>query len=215
MFVIAYIAAISGGLAKVYIIVPLVLVVVVISIQNHYSRSSAQIRSFDATESSAFASLITESLAGLDHIRSFGRRAEKLNALHLQIDSAQKASYYVLALESWHEYAWDIVVSILFCLIALASYYQPPTTPACGLALYFLTFLANSMSGTITNINSLNPAYEVQKRVQSFITKTPADVDAVSVLPNPPENWPQNGNVEFRDVIAHYRYCVLCIYIQF
>jgi ABC-type multidrug transport system fused ATPase/permease subunit len=78
-----------------------------------------------------------------------------------------------------------------------------PTAQFLGVSLLSIVSFAVNLDDLVRNWTSLETAIQAIHRIQSFSLITPSE-ERPGEDHNPPDEWPREGQVEFRNVTAAY-----------
>ena len=192
--------------AKYAAIIVLFFVITLYIIQNFYLRTSRQIRHLDLEAKSPLYTQFTEIALGIQHIRAFAWQPQILDQSLTLLDFSQKPYYYMFCIQRWLTLVLDICIMVsAVTLVAIALKFPSITTQsAIGLALLnlmtfseFLVLLINSWIQLETSLGAI-------ARLKTFLNHTPFEDKLGHTGLELPDQWPQSGRIEFRNVSARY-----------
>lgn len=207
IFVVAFsVAFVATGSTYMAASIPALLVALWL-LQRVYLRTSRQMRLLDLEAKGPLYSHFLESINGLTTIRSFGWQQECKAELLRRLDLSQRPYYLMYCIQRWLALVLDLIVAGEAVLVV-------------GLALG----LRSSTSAGLLGV-SLNSILAFNKRVRNLIegwTELETSLGSITrvrdfergVLPEakegedrePPLDWPQRGEIEFRKVSASHKY---------
>lgn len=175
-------------------------------IQRYYLRTSRQLRFLDIESKAPLFSHFLESLSGLVTIRSYGW-AEKYcvrNAKH--INDSQRPFYLLFCIQRWLELVVGLSVAglaVLLVGVAVATKGQI-SAGFIGVALVNIVTFSENLHALLTHWTVLETSIGAVSRVRTF-AMTPSE-NLPGETDYPPNNWPDKGGIEFKDVVASYKY---------
>ncbi|KAG9235150.1 hypothetical protein BJ875DRAFT_495249 [Amylocarpus encephaloides] len=174
-------------------------------IQRFYLRTSRQLRFLDIESKAPLFSHFLESLSGLVTIRSYGWIEEYSirNAKHL--NDSQRPFYLLFCIQRWLELVVGLSVAglaVLLVGVAVATRGQI-SAGFIGVALVNIVTFSENLQALITHWTVLETSIGAVSRIRTF-TKTPSE-NLPGESGNPPDNWPDKGGIEFKEVFASYK----------
>ncbi|KAH6677549.1 P-loop containing nucleoside triphosphate hydrolase protein [Halenospora varia] len=174
-------------------------------IQRYYLRTSRQLRFLDIESKSPLFSHFLESLSGLVTIRSYGwvERYCERNAKH--INDSQKPFYLLYCIQRWLELVVSLSVAglaILLVGVAVATKGQI-SAGFIGVALINIVTFSGNLQALLTHWTVLETSIGAVSRIRTFV-KTPSE-NRLTENSSPPDNWPDKGSIEFKEVVASYK----------
>ncbi|KAK4224171.1 P-loop containing nucleoside triphosphate hydrolase protein [Podospora fimiseda] len=189
-----------------------VLVLTLWVIQKFYLRTSKQLRLMDIEAKAPLSAFLLETLEGMVSIRAFDRTSEFSSRNTVLLNYSQRAAYMLLSVQVWLKMILDFVVALLAVLVvALAvNFRNSQSLGYLGLALVNLISLSTSFKYLITFWANLEMSIGAVARIKRFNNDVEPEDD--HELPPPYINWPVQGEIEFRNVSASYRYLPPAVY---
>lgn len=186
------------------ITIPFIIVILFV-VQKFYLRTSRQLRLMDLEAKSPLYSHFIESLNGLVTLRAFGWSESSIKKNIKFLDASQKPYYLLFSIQRWLNFVLDMIVAgIAIILISLTVALKGKISPGfLGIALVQVMDFGQVLSALISYWTLLETSIGAIARVKSFAAETPCE-DLAGEDRTPPENWPQNGYVEFEGVSASY-----------
>ncbi|KAB8290460.1 hypothetical protein EYC80_010891 [Monilinia laxa] len=174
-------------------------------LQKFYLRTSRQIRLLDLEAKSPLYSHFIETLSGLTTIRAFGW-TEKFREQNLTLlDTSQKPYYLLFCIQRWLGLVLDLLVTALaVILMILIVKLRANISPGyVGLALLNVMTFNEALAQIIKNWTDMETAVGAVSRLKNFSAIT-ASENLPQEIGSVPENWPEFGAIEFRNVKASY-----------
>lgn len=175
-------------------------------LQKFYLRTSRQLRLMDLESKSSLYSQFMETISGLATIRAFdwGRASHSKNCGFL--DTSQKPYYLLLSVQRWLNFSVDLIIAfIAIILITLAVELRNVVSPGfMGIALLNIMTFNASVKAVLHSWTSLETSIGAINRIKSFSSETGSEERPGAS--HPPENWPDKGHLEIKDLTASYKY---------
>ncbi|TQV90059.1 ABC multidrug transporter [Cordyceps javanica] len=196
--------AILSGATYMTAILPVVVFAIYL-IQRYYLRTSRQLRLLDIESQAPLVSALKESATGLVYIRSFGCQQHCFSQFLYLLDQSQRPFYFLLCVQALLGLVLDLLASSVGVLLAILSLYirNSSSQNAAGLAFLNLISLGTSFNRTVLRWTVMETSIGSLSRLRDFLHDTPTEVKKETI--DLPEQWPQTGKVEFRNVVARYR----------
>lgn len=174
-----------------------------------YLRTSRQIRLLDIEAKAPLYTHFLETVSGISSIRAFKWEQHFKSQCRDFLNQSQKPVYMLFCIQQWLTLVLDLVVgSLAVILVSIVTSLKERFGAAeVGLALYLLLSFNQSLAHAIRMWTMMETSIGAVTRVQRFVKDTPKEEHEVSELVITPD-WPMSGAVEFRDVVAGYRYVV-------
>lgn len=177
---------------------------VVYVVQSFYLRTSRTLRLLDIESRSILLTHFLETLGGLVTIRSFGWDKRFIKQNNEVIGIVQKPFYLLLSVQRWLSLVLDLVVGgIAIVLAAISVKAKGLDVGLLGLALVNIVGFSAGLKQLITHWTVLETSAGAVTRVKSFIDTVESE-DSPTESQTTPDNWPANGLVEYRNVVASY-----------
>lgn len=182
-------------------------------VQKYYLRTSRQMRFLDLEMKSPLYTQFTETLAGLSTIRAFGWSGAFLRDNHARLDTSQKPFYTMFCIQRWLQVVLDLFVAgLALVLVALALHLPAAAGGASkgsvGLAMVNLIGFNQTLTLVIDQWTRLETSLGAIARLKWFMSNTP-DENRGEEREEPASDWPAQGAIELRDVVASYRRVLL------
>ncbi|KAL9973266.1 hypothetical protein ACROYT_G019696 [Oculina patagonica] len=181
-------------------VIPLAAVVVCIS--RYYLQTSRELKRLESICRSPVFSHISETLNGLDTIRTRGRQIDFVDQFCRYQDIHNQSYVMVMASGRWLGVRLDLLASLFITAVALAAVAVSQDAAFAGLALVYV----------IQNVNMTQYSVRITSDVENYMTSvervmTYTKLDSepgYKVERLPPEHWPREGNITFQDVTLTY-----------
>ncbi|XP_015771345.1 PREDICTED: multidrug resistance-associated protein 4-like [Acropora digitifera] len=168
----------------------------------YYLKTSRELKRLESICRSPVFSHFSETMAGLDTIRTRGMEEEFVEEFYRHQDMHNQAFIMVFESSRWFSLRVDSLCVIFLVCVALASVGFAMDPAIAGLSLtYVMESLGTAQFGTryFSEVENFMTSVE---RVMTYANLEPEPGYKTEALP--PTNWPRDGNVTFRDVNMTY-----------
>ena len=175
-------------------------------IQKYFIATSRELRRLSTLKNSPIFSKFSESLAGVDTLRTFGKFEEYSNKIKKMIDINHQAYYPSIAANRWLSIRLGLIGN---CLIGAAALFCAVTQPPPGLIGVALSTVLSITLG-LNRFVRMKAQLEqdivsVERIVQYCNDSTPQEKPFEVDRTRPDATWPQNGEIMFKNVWMKYR----------
>jgi ATP-binding cassette, subfamily C (CFTR/MRP), member 1 len=153
------------------------------------------------------SSLFIESLKGRATIRAFNWQ-EDFRSLNIKfLDSSQQPVYLLYSVQQWLTLVLGLISAALaVILVTLIVELRDTTNPALGgVALVTMISLSSNLMSVVIIWTKLETSIGAVARVKQFARETPSE-DFPKEFDPPARDWPANGEIEFCNISATYKY---------
>ncbi|KAJ6782829.1 hypothetical protein PWT90_10539 [Aphanocladium album] len=192
-----------AGATYLFCVVP-VLLGALYFIQRYYLCTSRQIRHLDLEMRTPLYTYFQETASGLTHIQAFRWVAKNIEDGFKLLQESQKPYYALLTIQQWLRLVLGLLnASLGTSLVGVAIFVRHTSSQsAVGLAFMGLIFISLALELTINAWTRLETSSSALDRISSFKERTPQE--AIIINDELPRNWPSVGQIELRNVSAHY-----------
>ncbi|KAJ2926057.1 hypothetical protein H1R20_g11027, partial [Candolleomyces eurysporus] len=185
------------------IFVPLTIIYYLISV--YYRASSVETKRLDAILRSSLYASISETLTGLATIRAYGVQNKVATKASEGLDKQNRANYMTITIQRWLGIRLDFFGNILVLGIGLfAAGFRHDVNPArIGVVLSHTLGVTMVFSEMVSQFAQNEQNMNAVERVVHY-TELPSEGDLQSP-DDPPTSWPQNGEIQFKNVDLVYR----------
>ncbi|KAL9956498.1 hypothetical protein ACROYT_G037980 [Oculina patagonica] len=183
-----------------FLFVPLIVVVMYIS--RYYLKTSRELKRLESICRSPVFSHISETLHGLDTIRTRGRQRDFVDLFYRHQDVHNQSYIMVMASGRWLGVRLDVLASLLIGAVSLAAVLVSQDAAFAGLALVYVIQTSEFTQYTVRKTSDVENFMTSVERVMTYTKLDSEPGHKVERLP--PENWPQEGNITFQDVSLTY-----------
>ena len=198
--------ALIGVASKYTAIAFPVFLALVYLIQKFYLRTSRQLRFLDIEAKSPLYSQFFECLNGITTIRAFGWQRQLQEQNLRLLDRSQRPFYLMWSVQRWLTVTLDLLVaSIAVMLIVLVVTLRGKISAgSVGVAMLNVILFSQSIKMLVTFWTTLETQIGAVARVKVFTEDVVREgLPEESNLP--PQDWPLQGNIAFKNVSAAYR----------
>ncbi|KAH8198816.1 hypothetical protein TruAng_007039 [Truncatella angustata] len=195
---------IVSGANYAAVVIPFLFVTVYL-VQHFYLRTSRQMRHLDLEAKSPLYTQLSETAAGVQHIRAFSWRSEILSESFRLVDSSQKPYYYMFCIQRWLTLVLELNVMVVAVVLVTLALTVPHTSSASaiGLAMLNVITFGSGMANVIGTWTRMETSLGAIARLRSFLEETPAEEDPGNE-PELPKGWPLHGKIKLEGVCARY-----------
>jgi ABC-type multidrug transport system fused ATPase/permease subunit len=144
-----------------------------------------------------------DTIKGVATIRAFGWQDLDISHNHHLLDTSQRPAYLLGAIQQWLISTLHLVVTGLAVLLIALATQMRSNAGITGASLVSLLSFSDSVTNLIRSYTLLETSLGAVARLRSFSENVkPEDQPGEDV--EPPESWPQSGNIEINDVSASY-----------
>ncbi|XWW94251.1 hypothetical protein V2A60_002194 [Cordyceps javanica] len=218
IIIVNYLAAFFECIAKMLLLavfgryltasLPIVLAAIYI-IQRIYLRTSRQVRLLDIEAKAPVYLQFLESKNGAATLRAFGWQRSCQLALQRLLNRSQRPVYLLYCIQQWLALVLDALVSALvLILIAIVVTWRDKFSPgSVGVSLVTVMTFNSALTQLIKMWTSLETSIGAVGRIKEFKDNTVPEEEELGILQpeSPPPNWPNAGNIDFRNIVASYK----------
>lgn len=181
-------------------------VVIIYFLQIYYLRTSRRLRILDIETKAYLGTQFLEMLSGLITVRAFQWEYQHLSRFLSMLKKAQRPFYLLYCVQRWLNMILDLIVGgMAVLLVTIAIKTKGTVDPGMtGLALTNLVGFSQMLKQLITNWTLLETSMGALARIRSFTASIETENLPGEDQPAP-ENWPQFGGIEFRNVVASHK----------
>ncbi|OAA42906.1 ABC transporter, transmembrane domain, type 1 [Beauveria brongniartii RCEF 3172] len=192
-----------SGASYATIALPFVLGIVY-AIQKFYLRTSRQLRHLDLEAKTPLFVCFKETANGLLHIRTLHWSEAQLQRNLIFVDDSQKPYYQMFCAQRWLVLVLDLTITaVAVIIVSVALNVKNSSSPAAiGLAYLIMINFGTTVAGLIQRFTEMEISLGSISRTRAFVENTPREQEPKRF--KVPDNWPDKGKVEFRNVTAKY-----------
>lgn len=172
---------------------------------SYYRRSSVEVKRLDSLIRSQLYSTYSETLTGLATVRAYNMQASSIKSSEQGLDMQNKAYYMTVAIQRWLALRLDLFANTLNLGIGLfAAGYRHTVDPSkVGVVLTYSLSITYMLSEMVTQFATVEQHMNAVERVLVY-SDLPAEGER-STKNDPPQDWPQRGEIDFKNVELGYR----------
>ncbi|KAJ3495547.1 hypothetical protein NLG97_g3313 [Lecanicillium saksenae] len=200
---IVSIGIVATGATYLFCAIP-VLLGALYFIQRYYMCTSQQLRRLDLEMRAPLNTYFQETAAGLTHIQAFGWVSKNIEDGFRLLQESQKPYHALLTIQQWLRLVLGLFNASLGTSLVGVTIFARHTSSqsAVGLAFMGLIYISIALEMTINAWTRLEDSSSVLERISSFKKRTPQET--ITINDDLPRNWPSVGQIELRNVSAHY-----------
>ncbi|KAF2421220.1 putative ABC transporter [Tothia fuscella] len=179
---------------------------VVYYIQRVYLRTSRQLRYLELESRAEVFSSFMKSIKGLETIRSFGWSKATVQQNILSVDHSQRPEFLLMCAQRWLNVVLDLLAAaIAISVVAIAVGFRKHISGAqVGIALNVMLVANTTLLKLVESWTTLETSLGAIACLKILEQVTPSEERKYRNLV-PPEAWPTEGYVEFRNITALYQ----------
>ncbi|XP_022796744.1 multidrug resistance-associated protein 4-like [Stylophora pistillata] len=167
-----------------------------------YLKSSRELKRLESMCRSPVFSHISETLEGLDTIRTRGRQKDFIEKFYSHQDTHIQSFIMMMASGRWFAVRLDAIISLLVGLVILVAVLISQDAASAGLAL---AYVIQTVALTQYAVRKSSDVENFMTSVERVMAYTKLDSEpGYKVDRPPPEHWPRKGNIIFNDVSLTY-----------
>lgn len=175
-------------------------------LQKAYLLTSRQLRFLDLEYKSPLYTHFAETIEGISTIRAFGWQ-ESFSERNMQhLDASQRPYYLLFCIQRWLIMVLQLLVGCMgVVLVGLAVSLKSTTanTGLIGVSLSSVVGFNGQLAYLMMFWTQMETSIGAVARVKGFEAET-EDENKPSEVEVPTEEWPNNGEIEFRNISADY-----------
>ncbi|PFX22724.1 Multidrug resistance-associated protein 4 [Stylophora pistillata] len=176
--------------------------VIIVYICKYYLKTCRQLKRLESINRSPVYSHISETLNGLETIRTRGRQRNFVEQFYRYQDVHLQSYITVLAGERWLGVHWSVLVLLLMCAVALSTILTSQDAALAGLEIAYIFLSFEQMAVSVRKTSEVE---SYMTSVERVITYTEIENEpGYRAQRAPPEHWPLEGNITFQDVSMRY-----------
>ncbi|XP_022785320.1 multidrug resistance-associated protein 4-like [Stylophora pistillata] len=179
-----------------FVIIPLTGLYVYIS--KYYLKTSQELKRLESICRSPVFSHFSETIKGLSTIRTRGRQSDFMDTFYRHQDVHNQSCVFMRACGRWLAVRLDVLAVLLVGAVALGAVLTAQNAAFAGLSF---VYAIQSITLLQYFLRTSSDVENYMTSVERVITYTKLDSEpGYKVERLPPENWPMEGSLTFRDV---------------
>ncbi|GAA5952785.1 hypothetical protein JCM21900_005802 [Sporobolomyces salmonicolor] len=172
-----------------------------------YRQSARELKRLDNLLRSSLYAHFSETLSGLATVRAYGELPKFLKQNENYLDIENRAYYLTVINQRWLGLRLDIFGALLTFAVAMFSQATAKSiSPAqTGLVLSYILTTVQACSWMVRQGAEVENDMNSIERVLHYAHKLDAEAPAVIEDSRPPQDWPAQGAIKFKNVVMSYR----------
>ena len=178
-----------------------------IFLANFYQGSSREIKRLEATQRSLVYNNFNETLTGMSTIKAFNAEKDFIKKNDHYLNKMNEAYYLSIATQRWLCVHLDLVtclVALIVCLLCITGQFGISASST-GLLINYVLQLIGILSLTIRSMTQVENEMNSVERLHEYAFELPQEKEYFKPEVKVPEEWPQSGYIQFKDVHMRYR----------
>ncbi|GAA5878573.1 hypothetical protein JCM1840_007455 [Sporobolomyces johnsonii] len=173
-----------------------------------YRQSARELKRLDNLLRSSLYAHFSETLSGMATVRAYGELPKFLKQNENYLDIENRAYYLTVINQRWLGLRLDIFGALLTFAVAMFSQGTAKSiSPAqTGLVLSYILTTVQACSWMVRQGAEVENDMNSVERVLHYAHKLEAEAPAVIEDSRPPEDWPAQGEIKFKNVVMSYRH---------
>ncbi|CAH6719287.1 oligomycin resistance ATP-dependent permease Yor1p [[Candida] jaroonii] len=176
-------------------------------ISNFYQGSSREIKRLEAIQRSLVYNNFNETLTGMNTIKSYNMEHVFIKRNDQYINKMNEAYYLSIATQRWLSIHLDIVAvvfALIICMLCITQQFNISASST-GLLLSYVIQIVGLLSLTIRSMTQVETEMNSVERLYHYAFKLEQEAAYNKTEFAPPQEWPQTGFIEFKNVSLNYR----------
>ncbi|GAM22415.1 hypothetical protein SAMD00019534_055900 [Acytostelium subglobosum LB1] len=174
-------------------------------IQKFYRSTSRDLKRMDAITRSPIYSHLGESFNGMLSIRSFKQQQRFIQAFEQHTDLNQRLFYHNFSVNRWLGMNLEMLTGLMVLCAAVFSMISSNISPSiAGMAVSSAISITGILNWAIRQFTELEVRMTSVERVLEY-ANNPSEGQRVCEDNRPPDSWPTEGRIEFRNLEVRYR----------
>lgn len=188
------------------IAVPFLLLIFVF-ITEHYQSSGREIKRLEAIQRSFVYNNLNEVLGGMDTIKYYRDKERFLAKSDYLINKMNEAGYLSVAIQRWVAIFLDLIAVAFALIITLLCVTRAFAVSAAsvGVLLTYVLQLPGLLNTVLRSLTQTENDMNSVERMVSYATELPTEAAYRKTEYTPPDSWPEEGVIEFKEVDFAYR----------
>ncbi|XP_031575068.1 multidrug resistance-associated protein 4-like [Actinia tenebrosa] len=168
----------------------------------YYARTSRELKRMEAIRSSPVYAHISETMRGLEVIRTSQNELVFRNRMLRLLDEHTKAFFLVISTSNWFTQSIDLIGFLIVTATGIIGYLAIHDEAVIGMLITLTFTILGSIQFGLLMATEVENQMISAERVMTYTNLPPEPGYSRQKLP--PENWPNLGIINFRDVSLQY-----------
>ncbi|KAL9964380.1 hypothetical protein ACROYT_G028012 [Oculina patagonica] len=203
MFAVIFIISFA---TPMFLSVILPLAVLYIFIQRVYAATTRQLRRIESISRSPIYNHFFETMNGVSTIRAYSQQQRFIQENFSKVDENQVAYYPTIISFRWISLRLEFIGNcvILFAALFAVISRDKIESGLAGLSIVYALQITHNLDWIVRKGSELESNIVSVERIREYSETT---TEAEWIIPDsqPPDGWPQNGNITFQDFDLRYR----------
>ncbi|CAK9795197.1 Multidrug resistance-associated protein 1 [Anthophora quadrimaculata] len=175
-------------------------------VQRLYVASSRQLKRLESVSRSPIYSHFSETVSGAQMIRAFGVQERFINESESKVDFNQVCYYPSIIANRWLAVRLEMVGNLIIFFAALFAVLSKGTigSGVVGLSVTYALQVTQTLNWLVRMTSDVETNIVAVERMKEY-SETPQEAPWKNPDCTPPDEWPVQGRVEFKDYKVRYR----------
>ena len=175
-------------------------------VQKNFRRSNTDIQRIESLTRSPIFSDFQAILLGSPSIRAFGHQPRFIAGIEHKLDTNNNCMMILQWASAWLSVRSDIIAAFMYFLVALIAILgQGWMLPGqLGIALSSCSGLSNFMKQMVKMLAQTEAQMNSVERIKDYVDNVKPEPPMITDV-RPPQGWPTEGKIEFKDAKLRYR----------
>ncbi|KAF9912121.1 hypothetical protein BX616_010415, partial [Lobosporangium transversale] len=193
--------------ALIIVIIPFTLFYV--WLQRYFLATSRELRRLDSVSRSPIFAHFQETLGGISTIRAYRQQDRFIHGNESRLDKNLRAFYPSAAGNRWLAFRLECLSSVIifgsaFLSVVSLSKHLPVDPGLVGLSLTYALNITQTLNWMIRMYTEVETNIVAVERLQEYVN-LPSEAPEIIEDHRPPQEWPDHGQIEFKDYETRYR----------
>lgn len=172
-----------------------------------YANMSNEVRSRQAKTITPVHAMISETCAGMEHIRAFSWQKLFVAEFNTKLSAAEACFYDLLLLQNQFILVLDVSILMLAAITASFAFttHYPPNPNGVAFAFVSLLTLRDQILRFVRLKIETETHHASVERILDFINTTPTEAEPATPIANLDPLWPSSGKIEFHKMSLRFK----------